>query len=248
MEKSDITVYPGAQIGENVVIGKGSIIYPNAIINENSIIGPYCIIGEPVNDYYTNSEHLFKTTVIGGNSIIRSHSIIYEGVRIGERLQTGHRITIREESIIGNNCSIGTLCDLQGYLKMGDYVRLHSNVHIGQCSQIEDYVWIYPYVVLTNDPYPPMGKLKGVIVRKFAQIATSSIILPGIEIGVDSLIGAGAVVTKDVPNERVVVGNPGKDICSVRDLKDDHGNQIYPWKEHLKDNRGYPWQNEKVEE
>lgn len=239
-----IKISENVTIGENVEIGDYTLIYPNVVIKDNTKIGSHCIIGEPTAGYYEDSNnHQFKTTVIGENSIIRSNSIIYEDVNIGDNFQSGHRVTIREQSDIGNNCSIGTLCDLQGKLKIGNYVRLHSNVHIGQMSTIEDYVWIYPYVVLTNDPYPPMGVLKGVTIRKFAQVATSTVVMPGVEIGENALIGAQSLVRKDVPAERVIVGVPGKDICSVRDLKDDQGNVIYPWKEHLKDFRGYPWQN-----
>jgi len=238
-------IYDNVEIGNNVEIGEFTIIYPNVVIKDNTKIGSHCIIGEPTASYYEDSKnHQFKTTIIGENSIIRSNSIIYEDVKIGDNFQSGHRVTIREQSEIGNNCSVGTLCDLQGKLKIGNFVRLHSNVHIGQMSNIEDYVWIYPYVVLTNDPYPPMGVLKGVTIRKFAQVATSSVVMPGVEIGENALIGAQSLVRKDVPAERVIVGVPGKDICSVRDLKDDKGNQIYPWKEHLKDFRGYPWQRE----
>lgn len=238
-----IKIHDKVKIGNNVEIGDYTIIYPNVEIEDNTIIGSHCIIGEPTASYYNDStNHHFKTTKIGQNSIIRSKSIIYEDVIIGSNFQSGHRVTIREESIIGDNCSIGTLCDLQGKLKIGNFVRLHSNVHIGQMSTIEDYVWIYPYVVLTNDPYPPMGVLKGVTIRRFAQVATSSVVMPGIEIGENALVGAQSLVRKDVPAERVIVGVPGKDICSVRDLKDDNDNQIYPWKEFLKDFRGYPWQ------
>lgn len=238
-----VTIYQGSIIGDNVSIGIGTIIYPNVEIEENSFIGPYCIIGEPTMPFYNKKEeHYFQETKIGKNSIIRSHSVIYEGVIIGESFQTGHRVTIREESEIGNNCSLGTLCDLQGKLTIGNYARLHSNVHIGQLSTIEDYVWIYPNVILTNDPYPPMGDLRGVTVREYAQIATSSVIMPGVEIGKNALIGASTQVKKDVKPERVVVGVPGRDICSVRDLRDGNGKQIYPWKEYLTDFRNYPWQ------
>jgi acetyltransferase-like isoleucine patch superfamily enzyme len=228
-------------IGENVHIGEGTIVYPNVIIESNTFIGPYCILGEPAASFYDDPEkYEFKKTVIGRNSLIRSNTIIYEDVIIGENLQTGHRMTIREGTRIGMHCRIGTLCDLQGKLTIGNHVNLHSNVHLGQLSNIEDFVWIYPYVVLTNDP--PHGKLKGVIVRKFAQIATRATIMPGIEIGENALIGACTLVRKNVPPERVIVGNPGKDICSVRDLKDEKGNCLYPWKDFLKDYRGYPWQ------
>ncbi|WP_010676902.1 acyltransferase [Bacillus timonensis] len=231
-----------ATIGENVEIGFGTIIYGNVEIGANTVIGPYSIIGERVAEAYSNKEYISKKTFIGKNSIIRSHSIIYEDVVIGENFQSGHRITIREKTIIGKNCSVGTLCDLQGDLQIGDFVRLHSNVHIGQKSRIEDFVWIYPYVVLTNDPYPPMGELKGVTIKQYAQVATASVILPGITIGENSLIGAYSLVRKNVLPERVIVGVPGKDLCSVRDILNDKKERVYPWKEYLKDFRGYPWQ------
>ncbi|MCL2336171.1 MAG: N-acetyltransferase [Firmicutes bacterium] len=234
-----------AKIASNAYIGEGTIIYPNVNIADGCHIGSHCIIGEPSASYYERpSDYEFKETFIGNGSIIRSHSIIYAGVEIGDNFQSGHRITIRELSKIGKDCSVGTLSDLQGKLVIGNHVRLHSNVHIGQMSIIDDYVWIYPYVVLTNAPYPPMGELKGVTVKQFAQVCTSAVILPGLTIGENALIGAGAVVTKDVLSERVVLGNPGKDICSVRDLRNEKGKQIYPWKDFLSVYRGYPWQKE----
>lgn len=185
-DQKSFLIDESTEIGENVSIGFGTIIYPNVIIGNNSFIGPYCIIGEPKASYYQKGnlgEYKNKSTKIGENAVIRSHSIIYEDVEIGDNFVTGHRVTIREKTTIGNKCRIGTLCDLQGKISIGNFVSFHSNVHIGQMSIIEDYVWIYPFVVLTNDPYPPMGDLKGVTVRKFAQIATFSVIMPGVEIG-----------------------------------------------------------------
>ena len=242
-------IHKGVFLGDNILIEddveiqSGTIINSNVIIEENTFIGANSIIGEPTMTYYKDkANHSNQPTIIKRNSIIRSGAIIYEDVNIGENFQSGHRITVREKTTIGNNCSLGTLCDLQGELTIGNYVRLHSNVHIGQLSCIKDYVWIYPYVVLTNDPYPPMGELKGVTVKEYAQIATAATILPGIVIGENALVGAGALIRKNVEAEQVVVGNPGKVICSVREIRNDRGETIYPWREHLKNFRGYPWQ------
>ena len=239
--------YDNVTIGKDVVIGHGAIIYPNVTLGDNTIIGPYCTIGEPTGSFYSEhsamvEKHDFKKTIIGANSVIRSHSIIYEDVKIGDGFQTGHRVTIREKSSIGIKCSVGTLSDIQGTVTVGKYVRLHSNAHIGQHSIIEDYAWIYPYVVLTNDQHPPVYVPRGVTIKEYAVVSTSSVILPGIVIGKNALVGAHSVVTKDVADEMLVVGNPAKVRCSVRDIKDENGNQIYPWKGHLKEDRGYPWQ------
>jgi len=240
--------YDNVTIGKDVVIGHGAIIYPNVTLGDNTIIGPYCTIGEPTGSFYSEhsamvEKHDFKKTIIGANSVIRSHSIIYEDVKIGDGFQTGHRVTIREKSSIGIKCSVGTLSDIQGTVTVGKYVRLHSNAHIGQHSIIEDYAWIYPYVVLTNDQHPPVYVPRGVTIKEYAVVSTSSVILPGIVIGKNALVGAHSVVTKDVADEMLVVGNPAKVRCSVRDIKDENGNQIYPWKDHLKEYRGYPWQS-----
>ncbi|MFA5300551.1 MAG: hypothetical protein WC389_20380, partial [Lutibacter sp.] len=148
--------YHDVSTGDNVVIGHGAIIYPNVVIGDNSFIGPYSTIGEPTGSFYSKNsacvdKHDFKKTIIGANSVIRSHAIIYEDVDIGEGFQCGHRVTIREKSKFGINCSVGTLSDIQGTVLIGNYVRLHSNAHVGQHSIIGDYVWIFPYVVLTND-------------------------------------------------------------------------------------------------
>jgi acetyltransferase-like isoleucine patch superfamily enzyme len=247
MMKNNWIKYRDVTIGKNVNVGHGSIIYPNVVIGDNTFIGPYSILGEPTGSFYNENsasveKHDFKKTIIGSNSVIRSHSIIYEDVEIGDGFQSGHRITIREKSILGINCSVGTLSDIQGSVSIGKYVRLHSNAHIGQHSIIEDYAWIYPYVVLTNDPHPPVYNPKGVTIKKYAVISTSSVIMPGIVIGENALIGAHSVVTKNVDAEMLVVGNPAKVRCSVRDIRDENGSQIYPWKDHLKEYRGYPWQ------
>ena len=229
-------------IGNNIKFGYNVIIYDNVEIKDNTVISHNCIIGDTDKKWFSDQNATNKKTLIGENCFIRPFSMISNGVTIGNNFQCGDKVLIRGGTEIGNNCSIGTLNDLQGDLKIGDYVRTHSNVHIGMKTEIEDYVWIYPYVVITNDPNPPMGKLVGSKIRKFSQIATMSVILPGIDIGEDALVGANSLVKTDVPEKRFFIGNPAKDICSVEDLRDINGNKYLPWKKHLKDFRGYPWQ------
>jgi len=138
-----------ATIGKNVSIGAFTIIHDNVVIHDDTIVEPYCELGV--------SNHLSegKALVIGSNSHIRSRSTFYEGSTFGPRLITGHSVTVREKTEAGENFQLGTLSDIQGHCKIGNFVRTHSNVHIGQHSEVGDYVWIFPYVVLTNDPHPP---------------------------------------------------------------------------------------------
>lgn len=238
-------IYDNVKLGKNVKIGPYSIIYPNVEIKDNTSIGPYCIIGEPIGSYYKEDKHEFKKTIIEKDSVIRSNTIIYEGTSIGEGFNTGHHVTIREDSHIGKHCSAGTLTDIQGKCEIGNFVRMHSNVHVGQFTKIKDYAWLFPYVVCTNDMYPPMDRLKGCTIGEYAIVTTGTILLPGVEVGDNALVAAGAVVSRNVNEEAVVMGVPAKERGSVRDIRDEDGNQIYPWKEYLEEFRGYPWQKVK---
>lgn len=238
----------GCIIGDNVVVGEGTyldygvIVRSNVNIKEHGKIGARCILGEYLVDFFQGKEYGFHPLVIGANALVRSESIIYGDNTLGDNLQTGHRVTIRENSKIGNHVRIGTLSDIQGYCEIQDYVNMHSNVHVGQKSIIKKYAWLFPYVVLTNDPNPPSETLLGVTIEEFAVVSTGSIILPGLTIGTGALIGAGAIVTKNVDEGMVALGNPAKMICSTDKVTDNvTGEKVYPWQYTF--DRGMPWQN-----
>lgn len=244
----NVTIREGVVIGENVVlednvyIDFGVIIRDNVHIKEGTFIGARSILGEYLMDYYDKRINNKHPLVIGKKSIIRSESIIYGDCKIGDYFQTGHRVTIRENTYIGNNAKIGTLSDIQGYCEIGNYVNLHSNVHVGNKSIIKDYAWIFPYVILTNDPTPPSNSMKGVVVEEFAVIATSSVVLPGVIIGKDSLVAAGTTVSKNVADGKIMIGNPCKEIGNTTSIKNkDTGEQVYPWKYTF--DRGMPWKD-----
>ena len=235
-------VEDNVEICDEVFIDSNTIIRNGTKIGKNTTIGSNCIIGEYLMDYYEDRQQHNYNLVIGDNSIIRSSSIIYTDSIIGNNFQTGHNVVIREKTNIGNHCSIGTASDLQGYCEFGDYVRLHSDVHVGQLTKIDDYVWIFPRVTFTNDPMPPSDIRIGIHVHSFAIIATNVVILPGKDIAQDSLVGAGSVVTKDVPKYKVVCGNPARVVKDVRDIKEvETGDNHYPWREHFE--RNMPWRN-----
>jgi len=236
----NVQISKKATIGKNVKIGDNSVILDNVIIGDNTIICNNCIIGEPLSDYYENAEYENPETIIGKDSLIRSHTIIYSGSTIGNNFTTGHRVTIREHMKIGDHCRIGTLSDIQGFSEIGDYCSLHSNVHIGQKSKIGNFVFIYPYVVFTNDPTPPSNVCSGPTVGDYSQVAVFSVLLPGVRIGTHCLIGAGSIVGKDVADYQLVLGSPAKPVKDVREIKSrETGESHYPWPYRF--DRGMPW-------
>lgn len=253
-----IVFSPNASIGENVVIKDGVIVEDHAVVGDgcyldynciirsgtvlghNSYVGPSCILGEHNIDFYQDFTVRAHPLKIGERALIRSHSVIYGGSSIGDCLQTGHHVTIREGAQVGTHFRLGTLSDIQGDCEIGDYVNMHSNVHIGKGSKIGSYIWIFPYCVLTNDPIPPSYMTKGATIENYAVIATGSTLLPDIKVGENSLIGAASTVTRSVEPYTVVVGSPAKLKCYVSEIADPlTGESAYPWPNRF--SRGLPW-------
>jgi len=236
----NVQISPKAAIGKNVRIGDNTIIFDNVIIEENTTIAHNCIIGEPLNEYYSNKDYTNPTTIIGHNSLIRSHTIIYAGNKLERNVTTGHRVTLRENNTVGYHTVIGTLSDIQGNVTIGHYCRLYSNVHIAQFSTIGNFIFIYPYVVLTNDPYPPSYDLKGAKISDYTQIGAHCTILSGIHVGNNCLLGANSVINKNVPDYSLVMGNPAKLIMDIRKYIIPGKGKLYPWMYRY--SRNMPWE------
>jgi acetyltransferase-like isoleucine patch superfamily enzyme len=192
--------------------------YPNVQIGKNAIIEDYVIIGVPPRGKKPGE----LPTIIGDDAVIRSHTVIYAGNKIGRNFQTGHHALVREENEIGDNVSIGTLSVVEHHVKLGNNVRIHTQAFVPEMSILEDGAWIGPNAVITNAAYPlspnVKNELKGAIVRKNAKVGANATLLPGVTIGENALVGAGAVVTMDVPANKVVAGNPAKIINDVSKL------------------------------
>jgi acetyltransferase-like isoleucine patch superfamily enzyme len=208
-------------------IAKTAKVLKNVQLGDNSIVEDFVIIGAPPEGKKEGE----LRTVIGSDSVIRSHSVIYAGNTIGDHFQTGNHASIREENTIGNNVSIGTKSVVEFKTKIADHVRIHSQVFIPEYSELGEGCWIGPNVVLTNAPYPKSLRakefLEGVVVERNARIGANSTILPGVRVGTNALVGAGSVVTKDVPPGKVVAGNPARIIKDVKNLKYPNGEKAY---------------------
>jgi len=193
------------------------IIHPNVSLGANHRLDDFVIIGAPPRE--TSPGEL--TTSIGPNAIIRSHTVIYAGNHIGANFQTGHSVMIRESNEIGDDCSLGTHSNIEHHVKIGNRVRIHSRVFIPEYSILEDDAWVGPGAVFTNDSYPPShdtSALKGPHLMPGARVGANVTLLPGVIIGRNALVGAGAVVICDVPDGKVVVGNPARIIKDISEL------------------------------
>lgn len=231
----NISIGENVRLGKNVKIGDNTTIYDNVIIDDDVTICNDSIIGEPAANYYEDKGYTQPETIINNGSLIRSHNILYAGSTFGPNFITGHRVTIRENSVFGRNCQAETLTDIQGNVVFGDYCKMHSNVHVGEGTRIGNFVFIYPYTVFTNDARPPSNNIKGATVGDYSVITVHCVILPGVNIGNNCLIGANSVVNKNIVDFSFAVGSPAKVIRDIREL----GTDLYPWM--LNFERGMPW-------
>ena len=188
------------------MIAATAIIHPNVRLGRNVIVEDYCIIGAPFAGFSG------QETVIGDEAVIRSHTVIYAGNVIGAKFQTGNKANIRELNSIGDSVSIGTLSIVEHHVIIEDGVRLHSQVFVPEYCVLERGCWIGPGTVLTNARLPlhpdAKSQLKGAIVERDAKIGAHCTLLPGVRIGAGALVGAGSLVTRDIPAGMIAFGQP----------------------------------------
>lgn len=191
-------------------IAPSAIIYPNVTFGPGAVVEDFCIIGAPP----PGVEPGVLPTVIGAGAYIRSHTVIYAGNRIGEHFTTGNKANIRESNEIGDHVSIGTLSVIEHHIFIGSGARMHSQIFIPEYSHLARNVWVGPQVSLTNARYPTSASaksdLRGPVLEEGCRIGAHCTLLPAVRIGAYSLIGAGSLVTRDIPAGVLAFGAPAE--------------------------------------
>jgi acetyltransferase-like isoleucine patch superfamily enzyme len=177
------------------------IKYGKVVLGSDVTLGDNVILGHKDDGVLT----------IGDKAVIRSGSIIYSDVRIGNNFRTGHNILVRENTEIGDGVLIGTNSVVENNCKIGSDVSIQTCVYITTNTVLEDKVFMGPCSVTANDKYMQAGaKLIGPTIKKGARIGANSIILPGVVVGEEAIVGSGSVVTKNIPPYTTVAGNPAR--------------------------------------
>lgn len=200
---------------------------------DSSTLEAYVILGQPPRGHQAGELPL----TLGPHATIRSFTVIYAGSQIGSHLQTGHHVMIREDNQLGDRVSVGTSSTLEFGNRIGSRVRIHSGCFLERCT-LEDDVFIGPNVVFTDDPHPICPRYldckRGAYIGAFSRIGANTTLIPGIKIGKNCLIGAGSVVTQDIPDGMVAAGNPARIMKRLDQLVCEPGffERPYSWLEH----------------
>jgi len=203
-------IHPTAIVHEGTVLGEGVRVLEHAVVGKQPSLGARS----------TAKREPLPPTVIGDETVVSTGAIVFAGSEIGARCIVGHQSSIRERVALGDDCILGRGSLIENDTTVGAGTRIQAGAYVTAYSTLEEDVFIAPCVVTTNDNF--MGRtakrqalMKGPTIRRGARIGGGAILCPGVEIGEEAFIGAGAVVTKDVPPRVVVVGSPARVLRDV---------------------------------
>lgn len=196
-------------------------------LGERAVIDPGAVLG------YPPAKGEAGPLIIGAKARVRQGTVIYSGSNIGGNLDTGHNVIIRERNVIGDNLCIWSNSTIDYGCRIGHNVKIHHNVYVSQFSEIDDDVFLAPGVCLANDMHPGCPDslicMRGPVIERGAQIGIGACVLPKVRIGNYSLIGAGSVVTKDIPPGMVAYGNPARVVGKVEEIVCTNGLRDKPY-------------------
>ena len=205
-------VHPSAIVYEGTVLGEGGRVLEHAVVGKQPSLGAKS----------TARREPLPPAKIGDGTVISTGAIVFAGSTIGANCIVGDQSCIRERVELADDCVLGRGSLIENDTTVGTGTRIQAEAYITAYSTLEEDVFIAPCVVTTNDNF--MGRterrkelMKGPTIRRSARVGGGAILCPGIEVGEEAFVGAGAVVTKDVPPRTLVVGSPARVLRDVAD-------------------------------
>jgi acetyltransferase-like isoleucine patch superfamily enzyme len=206
-------VHPSALVYPGTVLGEGVKVLEGAVVGKQPTLSPRS----------TARRGPLAPATLGDGTVVSTGAVVFAGTTIGARVVLGDQSCVRERVTIGDDVVVGRGSLVENDTTIGALTKIQADAYITAYSVLEDNVFIAPCVVTTNDDF--MGRterrhelVKGPTIRRGARVGGGAVLCPGVEIGEEAFVGAGAVVTKDVPPRKIVVGNPAR---VLRDVAED---------------------------
>lgn len=220
----NVVVLDDVQIGGGVYIGHNVVIHEGTKIGSGSFVDDGCILGRTPRSGVSSRNKAssdLPPLEIGDDCVISAVVVLYRGTRIGNQVMIGDLVSIREQNTIGDNTIIARLISMEPRTVIGNRVRTAAVTHLTSDMIVEDDVFIGSHISTTNDNRMGRGAAgvyRGPHIKRGARIGSNATLLPGVVIGEEAVVAAGALVSRDVPDRKVVVGMPAR---VVRDVPED---------------------------
>jgi acetyltransferase-like isoleucine patch superfamily enzyme len=213
----EVELPDGVELGGNVVIHAGTVVGEGARLQDNVVVGKPLVLG--------SRSHAERSTpppaVIGPGATVCAGAVVIAGARVGARAVIGDQAHVRERAEVGDETVIGRGSAVDNDVTIGARVRVQTGCYLTAFSTVEDDVFVGPCVTTTNDnTMSRHGRemtLRGATLRRACRVGAGSVILPGVEVGEEAFVAAGALVTRDVPARAVVLGFPARPVREVAD-------------------------------
>lgn len=220
----NVVVLDNVQIGEDVYIGHNVVIHEGTKIGDGSFVDDGCVLGRVPRSGAASrkkASEALPPLEIGYNCVISALVILYRGTKIGNEVMIGDLVSIREQNVIGDETIIARLISMEPRTVIGQRVRTAAVTHLTSDMIIEDDAFIGSHISTTNDNNMGRGVAgvyKGPNIKRGARIGSNATLLPGVVIGEEAVVAAGALVSHDVPARKIVMGVPAK---VIRDVPED---------------------------
>lgn len=217
----NVVILDNVHIGDNVYIGHNVVIHEDTKVGNGTFIDDGSILGRVPRSGALSRKKATKDLPpleVGKDCVISAHVILYRGTKIGDEVMIGDFVSIREQNVIGDKSIIARLISTEPRTIIGKRVRTAAVTHLTSDMIIEDDAFIGSHISTTNDN--KMGRgitgvYKGPHIKRGARIGSNATLLPGVVIGEEAVVAAGALVSRDVPARKVVMGVPAKVIRDV---------------------------------
>jgi acetyltransferase-like isoleucine patch superfamily enzyme len=213
----------GVQLPDSVEIGGNVVIHPGTIVGEGARLQDAAVVGKPLalGARSTAPRDAPPPADIGAGATVCAGAVVVAGARIGPGVIVGDQSHVRERAEVGEGSVVGRGSSVDNDVTIGRRVRIQTGCYITAYSTIEDDVFVAPGVTLTNDHtmarHGPGHEVRGATLRRACRVGGAVVLLPGIEVGEEAFVAAGAVVTRDVPPRGVVMGVPARLLREVGD-------------------------------
>ena len=213
----------GVELGQGVEIGGNVVIHAGTRVGDRVAIEDGAVVGKPprLSERSSAPRDAPPTAVIGDGAWILANAVVFAGVELGPGAIAGDQSHLRERAVIGARTVVGRGSAIDNDVRVGARVRISANCYLTAWSDIEDDVFIGPGVTTTNDQtmarHPPGEALRGVRLRRACRVGGGAVVCPGVEIGEEAFVAAGAVVVADVRARAVVMGVPARQVREVPD-------------------------------